>query len=139
MTQWRAILVYGALIAIAAFGLEWLDYRHSVRALPTPYFVVIVAILFAAVGIWMGVRLTARAPAHPFARNDRAIAALGISARECEVLELLAEGLSNKEIARRLDISPNTVKTHVARLFEKLEVARRTEAIRKARALAILR
>ena len=90
-----------------------------------------------AFGIWVGNRLTAR-PRQAFARNDAAIASLGISARECEVLEMLAAGHANKVIARRLDISPNTVKTHVARLYEKLEVASRTQAIGKARSLDIL-
>ncbi|MBX9643921.1 MAG: response regulator transcription factor [Novosphingobium sp.] len=80
-----------------------------------------------------------RARAGPgFVRNDKALAALGISPRECEVLELLAEGASNKVIARRLDISPNTVKTHAARLFEKLEAQSRTQAVRKARELDLL-
>jgi ATP/maltotriose-dependent transcriptional regulator MalT len=73
-----------------------------------------------------------------FAKNHSAIASLGISNRECEVLEMLAAGHANKVIARRLEISPNTVKTHVARLFEKLEVASRTQAINKARELEIL-
>jgi ATP/maltotriose-dependent transcriptional regulator MalT len=72
-------------------------------------------------------------------RNTRVIERLGISARELEVLELLAAGRSNKEIARRLDVSPNTVKTHLANLYEKLEAERRTEAIRRARDLGMIR
>ena len=71
--------------------------------------------------------------------NRRVQETLGISDRELEVLELLAAGQSNKEIARRLEVSPNTVKTHVARLFEKLEARRRTEAILRARELGMIR
>lgn len=133
----RLIILYGIVLAALAFLLEWLDYKHSVRAWTTEFYVACIAIIFVVLGIWVGNRLTA-APRGAFARNDVAIASLGISARECEVLEMLAAGHANKIIARRLDISPNTVKTHVARLFEKLEVASRTQAIGKARSLDIL-
>jgi ATP/maltotriose-dependent transcriptional regulator MalT len=71
--------------------------------------------------------------------NTRVVETLGISPRELEVLDLLAAGRSNKEIARRLDVSPNTVKTHLANLYEKLEVRRRTEAILRARELGMIR
>jgi ATP/maltotriose-dependent transcriptional regulator MalT len=74
-----------------------------------------------------------------FERNDRVIETLGISGRELEVLELLAEGLSNKEIAARLYVSSHTIKTHLSNLYQKLEVSRRTQAIQKARMLGILR
>jgi DNA-binding NarL/FixJ family response regulator len=133
----RLILVYGVALAAIAFLLEWLDYKHSIHAWTTEFYIACIAVIFVALGIWVGNRLTAK-PRQPFARNDAAIASLGISARECEVLEMLAAGHANKVIARRLDISPNTVKTHVARLYEKLEVASRTQAIGKARALDIL-
>lgn len=133
----RTIILYGIALAGLAFILEWLDYKHAVHAWSTEFYVTCVAVVFVMLGIWVGNRLTAR-PRGAFARNDAAIASLGISARECEVLDMLAAGHANKVIARRLDISPNTVKTHVARLYEKLEVASRTQAIGKARALDIL-
>ena len=63
---------------------------------------------------------------------------LGLTGQEMKVLEKLAEGQSNKEIARILGLSPNTVKTHIANLFAKLEVARRTEAVAKARDLHLI-
>jgi ATP/maltotriose-dependent transcriptional regulator MalT len=135
--MWRLIIVYGAAFAALAFLLEWLDYKHAVHAWTTEFYVACIAVVFVALGIWVGNRLTAR-PRQPYARNKAAIASLGISAREVEVLEMLAAGHANKVIARRLDISPNTVKTHVARLYEKLEVASRTQAIGKARELDIL-
>jgi DNA-binding CsgD family transcriptional regulator len=134
----RLILVYGLALAVAAFALEWLDYRHTMRVYSTDFYILCVALLFAGLGVWVGNRLTARPRGPGFERNDKALAALGISARECEVLDLLAAGHSNKVIARQLEISPNTVKTHVARVFEKLQVASRTQAINKARQLDIL-
>jgi ATP/maltotriose-dependent transcriptional regulator MalT len=85
------------------------------------------------------VRLYHRAPATSFEPNKAAQETLRISARELEVLELLAAGRSNKEIANRLEVSPNTIKTHIAKLFEKLEVSRRTEAILRARELGMIR
>lgn len=131
------MLAYGLALAALAFMLEWLDYKRAVHAWTTEFYVACIAIVFVALGIWVGNRLTAK-PREAYARNDAAISSLGISARECEVLEMLAAGHANKVIARRLDISPNTVKTHVARLYEKLNVASRTRAIGKARELDIL-
>ena len=136
----RAALIYGLALALAflAFALEWLEYRHFVRSIGTELYVVALAILFTIFGAWAGVRVTRQRPrGEPFRRNEEAIRYLGISAREGEVLELLAAGHSNKEIARLLDISPNTAKTHVASLFAKLGSTRRTKATRKARALEI--
>lgn len=137
LSMWRTVIPYGVALAVAAFALEWLDYKHSVRQWSTGFYVLVIAVLFACVGIWVGNRLTAR-PRGPFARNEAAIATLGISTRECEVLELLAEGCANKVIARRLGISPNTVKTHVQSVYGKLGVESRTQATAKARELAIL-
>ena len=133
----RPIILYGIALAAAAFLLEWLNYKHVVHRWSTEFYVAVIAVLCVALGIWAGNRLTAR-PREAFSRNDAAIAALGLSARECEVLEMLAAGHANKVIARRLDISPNTVKTHVARVYEKLAVASRTQAVQKARTLDIL-
>ncbi len=133
----RPIILYGIALAAAAFLLEWLSYKHVVHRWSTEFYIVCVAVICVALGIWAGNRLTAR-PRQAFARNEAAIAALGLSARECEVLEMLAAGHANKVIARQLDISPNTVKTHVARVYEKLAVASRTQAVQKAQALDIL-
>lgn len=134
----RPALIYGVTLAAATFALQWLEYRYMLSAHPMQWVTAVIAVSFMLLGIWAGTRLVTRAAPSPFERNDKAIATLGISARECEVLELLAEGHSNKVIARRLSISPNTVKTHVARLFEKLEAGSRAQAIRNARGLKIL-
>jgi len=134
----RTILIYGVLLAVGALGLQWLEFQYRVRAYPFQTYAAIIALAFLALGVWAGARLFRRPPAAPFVINDRALESLGISGREREVLQLLAAGRSNKEIARQLEVSPNTVKTHVSKLFEKLAVRRRTEAISKARELGIL-
>lgn len=134
----RLAILYGAVLAATSFLLAWMDYRHAVRSWSTEFYVFCVALLFVALGLWAGHRLTPRPQGPGFERNLAAIRSLGISERECEVLDLLASGAANKVIARRLNISPNTVKTHVSRLFEKLEATNRTEAIHKARSLHIL-
>jgi DNA-binding CsgD family transcriptional regulator len=134
----RSILISGVLLAAAAVQLQWLDYRHAVRSLSTETYVVVLAISFTALGAWVGTRLTRRRPAGPFELNAQTRPALGISVREHEVLGLLAEGLSNKEIAERLFVSTNTVKTHLARVYDKLDVARRTQAVQKARSLRLI-
>jgi DNA-binding CsgD family transcriptional regulator len=135
----RTILIYGLAVAAGTSLLTWIRYRHFAQSFTTEIYVGTVAVLFGALGIWVGSRLGRPAPSPGFQRNDRAIDALGISPRELEVLELLAEGHPNKEIARRLFVSANTIKTHLARLYEKLEVSRRTQAIHKARSLSLIR
>ena len=135
----RIILIYGALLAAGAFGLQWLEYQFVVRTHATETYLVLIAIAFMGLGVWVGSRLFRRPPAAPFELNRKVRDTLGVSDREYEVLTLLAQGHSNKEIARQLDVSPNTVKTHVAKLFEKLQAKRRTEAILRARELGMLR
>ena len=135
---WRSILAYAALLAAGTALLEWIDYHRLIRSAPAGLYTAILATLFLALGLIAGVRLVRRMPPPP-ASDAAAQAALGVTPRELEVLHAIAEGLSTKEIARRLAISPNTVKTHSARLFEKLSAVRRTEAIARARALGLLR
>ena len=136
--MWRTIILYALALAAAAFALNWLEYRYYARAFSTEIYIAILALGFVALGIWAGVKLTPRRAAEPFARNDAALRSLGLSPREVEILEALASGESNKEMARRLGISPNTVKTHIARVYEKLEVQKRVQAIEKARLLALI-
>jgi DNA-binding CsgD family transcriptional regulator len=135
----RTILIYGTLLAAATLTLQWLEFRFLVMSHAMEIYVALVALIFLALGVWVGVRLFHRSPQGPFEPNKAAQETLGISARELQVLELLAAGRSNKEIAGRLEVSPNTVKTHIAKLFEKLEVSRRTEAILRARELGMIR
>jgi DNA-binding CsgD family transcriptional regulator len=135
----RIILIYGAALAAGCLGLEWVQYKYLVRTYPAEAWLALIALGFLGLGIWVGARLFRRPPPAAFEINTRAQATLGISGRELQVLELLAVGHSNKEIAGQLDLSPNTVKTHVAKLFDKLEVKRRTEAISRARELGMIR
>lgn len=125
-------------LAFGAFILDWLEYQYAVRAYSTEIYIILIAVFFAAIGVWAGGRLSQRAPKEAFERNSQAIKYLGISAREEEVLACLAKGQSNKEIARTLGVSPNTIKTHLAKLYEKLDVARRTQAIGKAKDLRLI-
>ena len=133
------IVLYAIALALAVTALEWLEYRYVTRAFSTEIYIVLLAAAFAGLGLWAGHRLTRRrTTASKFERNDAAIRSLGLTPRECEILGLLASGQSNKEIARQLEISPNTAKTHIASVFQKLDVQRRTQAIHKARELALI-
>lgn len=130
------LAAYAAMLAASAFALEWLDYRRAVRAFSTEAYVLVIA--FGFLGVWAGRQLTPRPSDSDFSRNDAALKSLGVSNREFEILELLAAGHTNKEIARALDVSPNTIKTHLSNLYAKLDVSRRTQAIDKARSLSLI-
>jgi DNA-binding CsgD family transcriptional regulator len=135
---WKRIAAYGAALAAGALALQWLDYDRLARSRPGEIYTGLIAAAFLALGIFLGMRLFAAPKPVPFEGNPNAVASLGISPRELVVLNELAAGRSNKEIARRLEVSPNTVKTHLARLYEKLGAARRTDAVRRARDLGII-
>ena len=131
--------LYGAALALAALGLQWLDYQRLARTRWDDFYIGLIALAFLALGVFVGARLFAgRHRPSAFDGNPRAQDSLGISDRERTVLLELAAGRSNKEIARELHIAPSTVKTHVARLYEKLGARRRTEAVRRARELGLL-
>ena len=132
------LVLYGAMLAAGTAVLQWLDYQRLARSHWEDIYILLVAAAFLGLGVFVGARLFGRHRSLPDEGNPQALAALGISPRELEVLRELAAGLSNKEIARRLEVSPNTVKTHVTRLFEKLGARRRTEAIHRARELGIV-
>lgn len=134
----RVIIVYGLALAAGAFALQWLQYNYLVRAFPVEIYIGLIALGFVGLGIWVGMRLARRPPPATFEKNAAALATLGITLREQEVLAQLAAGKSNKEIAHKLGVSPNTVKTQVASLYQKLEVQRRTQAVQKARELALI-
>ncbi len=134
----RLIVLYAIALAAGAFLLQWLEYKLFVRQFSVEIYVVLVASGFAALGVWAGLRLARRPAAAAFEKNTAAIASLGLTNREQEVLALLAAGKSNKEIAKKLGVSPNTIKTQVASLYQKLDVQRRTQAVQKARELALI-
>lgn len=123
------------------FLLKYLEYQLIVRDLSIEFYVGIVAVFFTALGIWAGLKLTRRKVVMvgpEFVLNESALQRTGVSKREYEVLELMAKGFSNQEIADKLFVSLNTIKTHSSNLFLKLEVSRRTQAIQKAKELRLI-
>jgi DNA-binding CsgD family transcriptional regulator len=137
----KTIIVYGIALAALVGLLKFIEYSFFVRDLSLEVYLGLVAVLFTGLGVWAGLRLTRRKviPAtHEFTLNEEDLQRLGISKREYEVLELIAQGLSNHEIAERLFVSVNTIKTHSSHLFMKLDARRRTEAIRRAKELRLL-
>lgn len=137
--MWKRAAIYGALLAAGTVGLQWLDYQRLARVYSSDIYMFLIAVAFLALGVYVGARvLGAPPPPVNFDGNPKARAALGLTLSEMTVLEEIAAGRSNKEIAARLKISPNTVKTHAARLFEKLGAKRRTDAVKKARELGIV-
>lgn len=135
----KRIALYGLFLAGGTLLLQWLDYQRLVRGHLGDVAIFLIAGGFLALGVWVGTRLLPRSAPRPFEGNPEAVAALGISARELEVLAEIVAGRSNQEIADRLGVSLNTVKTHVARLLEKLGAKRRGDAVARARELGIVR
>lgn len=137
----RTILIYGIAMAVLIGLLKFVEYRFLVRDIPLEFYIGIVAVMFTALGIWAGLRLTrpkiieTRAP---FFLDESNLRKVGISKREYEVLELIAQGLSNQEIADKLFVSVSTVKTHAANIFAKLDARRRTQAIQRAKELHLI-
>jgi len=135
--------LYGIAMAALIGLLKVVEYKYFVRDIPLEFYVGIIALLFTALGIWAGLRLTRPKVVEvlidgPFERDEEALKRQGISKREFEVLELIAAGLSNQEIADRLFVSNSTVKTHVSNVLAKLDASRRTEAIANAKQLRII-
>jgi two-component system, NarL family, response regulator LiaR len=140
----RDILLYGAAGGILITLLKFTEYRYLVVEHSVEIYGGLIAAIFAALGIWLGLTLTRKkpeviiqqvpaVPAEPFAPDVKRIEELTITPRELEILQLIAAGLSNQEIADRLFVSANTVKTHSSRVFDKLGARRRTEAVRLAK------
>ena len=135
----RDILLYGVCGGVLIAVLKLTEYRFLVVEHSVEIYGALVAVLFAGLGIWLGQTLTRRKPAviiqevpaavtSPFVADERRVSQLGITPRELEILGLIATGLSNREIAARLFVSENTVKTHSSRVFDKLGAKRRTQA-----------
>ena len=147
----RQELLYGVSLALLLFVLRWLELRFLVLDHLTEIYVGAIALLFTGLGIWLAHKLTTPkvetriveravyvAAGDEFTVNEPERLRLGISHRELEVLQLVAEGLSNQAIGERLFVSLNTVKTHSSRIFEKLEVRNRTQAVERARRLGLI-
>ena len=144
----RAALIYGLAGGVLIAALRLAEYRFLVVEHSVEIYGALVASLFAGVGIWVGLTLTKKlhvvvkeipAPARqPFIVDDSKVRELGITPRELEILALIAAGMSNREIADALFVSENTVKTHSSRLFDKLNVNRRTKAVQVGKALSLI-
>lgn len=138
----KTILMYGTAMALLLVLLKVIEYRFVLHDLTLEAAIGILALFFTSLGAWAGIRLAKRTtivvPDPNFRVNQQELHRLGISKREHEVLELMARGLSNQEIADSLFISLSTVKTHSSNLFQKLGVERRTQALQKARESGIL-
>lgn len=138
----RTIILYGLALATLIGLLKFLEYRLFVRDMSIEFYVGIVAIMFTVLGVWAGLKITRKRTVvftNPnFQFNESRLEQLGISKREYEVLELMAKGLSNQEIADKLFVSLNTIKTHTSNLFLKLEAKRRTQAIQRAKELELI-
>ncbi len=137
----RTIIFYGLAMAVLVFLLKYLEYRLFVRDLSTEFYVGIIAVMFTALGVWAGLRLTQKKVVlvgPDFILNESELQRLEISKREHEVLQLMAQGLSNQEIADKLFVSLNTIKTHSSNLFLKLDVKRRTQAVQKGKELRLI-
>ncbi|HMT08451.1 MAG TPA: response regulator transcription factor [Pyrinomonadaceae bacterium] len=137
----RTIIIYGIAMAALIALLKFVEYKYIVRDVPLELYIGLIAIMFTAIGIWAGLKLTRPKVveiAGPFEQNEVNLRQTGISKREFEVLELLAAGLSNQEIAEKLFVSNSTVKTHVSNVLAKLDASRRTEAIAIAKNLRII-
>ncbi|MFN8357585.1 MAG: response regulator transcription factor [Spirosomataceae bacterium] len=138
----KNILLYGAVLGLLVFALNAIQYWFWIRIHSFELYGGLVAGLFLALGIWFGRKLTTSTKPLPTLKtttqNEAAIAQLGISKREYDVLVLLCKGLSNQAIADQLFVSQNTIKTHTSRLFEKLDVKNRAQAILKAQEMGII-
>ncbi len=162
----RHVLIYGLIGGILVTVLQWTQYRFLVIEHSIEIYVGLTAAIFAGLGLWLGLRLTTARPknaakeappaggepiaggeppaakphafAPAFVLNERQQEDLGITRRELEILELIAQGMSNREIAGKLFVSENTVKTHCSRVFDKLGAKRRTQAVQLGKELGLL-
>ncbi|GAB2641080.1 response regulator transcription factor [Emticicia sediminis] len=146
----RDTILYGISLAFLLFFLKWIELRFIIINHTLEIYIGLVALLFTGLGIWLALKLTKpkvetqiiekeiTAKNTDFIINEEVMNELGISKRELEVLQLMADGLSNQEIAERLFVSLNTIKTHSSKVFEKMDVKRRTQAVEKAKRLSLI-
>lgn len=147
----KSVILYGLSLAAMLLLLKWLELRFVIMDHAFEVYVGIIALIFTLLGIWLALKLSKpkvktvvvekeiyRRSTDDFILNKLEMNNLGLSMRELEVLQCIAEGLSNQEIGEKLFVSLSTVKTHTSRLFEKLDVKRRTQAIEKAKRLSLI-
>ena len=135
----RQVLLWSAIGGILITVLKVIEYKHFVQEYPSELYGGLVALIFTVVGVYLGLKWTRPVPSQgPFVLNEAKLREVGLTQREHEILGLIAEGLSNREIGERLFVSENTVKTHSSRLFDKMDVSRRVQAVQKGRELGLI-
>lgn len=151
-TKYKEMIIYGISLAVVLLGLKWAETHFIIYNFRLEVFIGIIAIVFTTLGVWLALKLVKPKvetkiidrevfidTSAPFEINEKEIEKLGISKRELNVLDLMAKGLSNEEIAGKLFVSLNTIKTHSSNIFLKLDVKRRTQAVEKAKRLKIIK
>jgi len=149
----KQILMYGLLYGLSGglliLALRVIEYRFLVIQHSFEIYGGLIAVLFAGVGIWLGLKLTRKEEVivvrevpvsanQPFTVNEDNVRSLGVTKRELEILDLIARGMSNREIANQLFVSENTIKTHSSRLFDKLSAKRRTQAVQIGKEMGLI-
>ena len=146
----RHVLIFGLTGGLLIAALKWMEYRFLVIEHSFEIYGGLIAVTFAVLGIWLGLKLTRpprqspltaqppSTPNTPFVPDGKKREHLGITPREMDILELIAQGLSNREIAEKLFVSENTVKTHSSRVLGKLGARRRTQAVQLGKELGLL-
>lgn len=147
----RHIIIYGSSLAALVFVLKWMQWKFLIVDNSIDIYIGLIALFFTVLGIWIALQLTKTktekvviekkvfVPAEEIQIDEEAIKKLNISPREYEVLQLMAKGLSNADIAGELYLTLSTIKTHVSNLYVKMDVKRRTQAIEKAKSLRIIK
>ncbi|AFK03987.1 ATP-dependent transcriptional regulator, MalT-like, LuxR family [Emticicia oligotrophica DSM 17448] len=148
LSKHRDTILYGVSLALLLFFLKWIELRFIIINHALEIYIGLIALLFTALGIWLAMKLVRpkvetkiiekSIVLNDFQFNEAAMIELGLSKRELEVLQLMATGLSNQEIAEKLFVSLNTIKTHSSKVFEKMDVKRRTQAVEKAKRLSLI-
>jgi DNA-binding CsgD family transcriptional regulator len=145
----RQVIAWGAAGGVLIALLKVIEYKHFVREYPSELYGGLVALIFTAVGIYLGLKWTRpkevvvvkEVPVRvggPFVLDEARLREVGLTQREHEILGLIARGLSNREIGAALFVSENTVKTHSSRLFEKMQVNRRVQAVQRGKELGLI-
>ncbi len=145
----KQVALYGAVGGVLIALLKLIEYKHFVREYPSEIYGGLIALGFTALGIYFGLRWTKakqvvvvrEVPVRmdgPFVLNAGQLKDVGLTPREHEILALIAQGLSNREIGEKLFVSENTVKTHSSRLFEKMQVNRRVQAVQKGKEFGLI-
>ncbi len=148
LKKYKSVLIYGASLALLLLLLRWLEWQFIFVDNSTELYAGAIAVVFTFLGIWLALKLYKPKTIllekeviinqETFELNQNAITDLGLSKRELEVLTLMAAGMSNQQIAERLFVSVNTIKTHLSNVFLKLDVQRRTQAVEKARRMRLV-